>query len=52
MFKDMTLVWDLDNNQEVKDLIDISQFSLPETYVNLGVQINVPDSSEAKIKEE
>lgn len=41
MFKDVSIVWDLDLNVEVQDFRNISVFSTPSTYVNLEVAINI-----------
>ena len=45
MYFDLSLIWDLENNREVKTITAVHQFSTPETYVTLGIKVNVPDKS-------
>jgi len=51
MFQEISLVWDLNDNSEVFDCKAPDQFSSPETFSNLGININVKsEKSFAKMK--
>lgn len=41
MFGDMSIVWDLESNREIKEIISPQQFSDPDTYATLGINVNL-----------
>lgn len=41
MFGDISIVWDLDSNSEIREYISPHQLSYPETYVTSGINVNL-----------
>lgn len=43
MFREISLVWNLNSNTEVIEYMAPSQFASPNTFCQLGININVDD---------
>lgn len=44
-YNDMSLVWDLSQNKQIKDLIFPHHFSTPQTFTSVGLNLNASDKS-------
>lgn len=45
-FNDISLVWDLSQNKQIKDLIFPYHFSTPQTFTSVGLSLNASDKKD------
>ena len=45
MFYDRSIIWELENNREVKTITEPHEFTIPENFTTLGIECNVKNKN-------